>query len=54
MSPTKSITCVPDGTVDLAFAFFHLRRLLLLSLSLLLRFEGLAPRITKKDGKEKK
>ena len=55
MLSTKSMTCVPDGTVDLAFAFFCLWLLLILLLSLLLqRFEGLAPRTTEKERRKKK
>ena len=45
VSLAKSITCVPGGTVDLAFAFFRLRSSLSDSGSPFLRFEGLAPRI---------
>jgi hypothetical protein len=43
-SSAKSITCMPGGTVDLAFVFFRLRSSLSDSLSPFLRFEGLAPR----------
>jgi hypothetical protein len=47
------MTCTPDGTVDLAFTFFCLRLSLVLSLSLILRFEGLAPKTAEKEGKKK-
>jgi hypothetical protein len=53
-SSAKSMTCVPDGTVDLVFAFFCLRLSLVLFLSPIARFEGLAPRIAKKEVKRKK
>ena len=52
MSSTKSMTCMPDGTVDLAFAFFCLRLLLVLSWSLILCFKGLTPRMAKRRGKK--
>ena len=49
-SSTKSMICVPDGTVDSAFAFFRLRLSFVLSLSPILRFEGPAPKTAEKEG----